>query len=390
MRRTRLQVFLVVAILGSMPCHGQNDVVFGNAPGKGQTCLGNGVGKLTCGGSLPSGVQDLEMGFINRDDHLDVVMAREVSDASERGVVCLGDGFGNFMCNGITVNPLGTYGYYGVALGYVDGDANLDAIFTSCCRETNRVCLGNGNGGFTCSDVSPHRNYGRDVAVGYVDADSHLDAVFATSSENRICLGDGHGSFSCNNVSNSVNETGAVALGLFDGDQNLDVVFGNTSADSNRENRICLGNGQGGFLCSSISSDANYTNGVGLGAINGDSHLDIIFANRNQRNRVCLGNGSGSFACHDVSDEANQSLDVALGYVDGDSNLDAIFANGQESGKTNRICLGNGRGGFTCSVDLNEPYNTVAVAIGDVDTALLFFADGFESGDPAAWHSVRH
>ena len=36
-------------------------------------------------------------------------------------------------------------------------------------------------------------------------------------------------------------------------------------------------------------------------ALNGDNDLDAVFANFNLRNRVCLGNGAGGFTCSDVS-----------------------------------------------------------------------------------------
>ena len=51
-------------------------------------------------------------------------------------------------------------------------------------------------------------------------------------------------------------------------------------------------------------------------------NLDAVFANDPARNRVCLGDGAGGFTCSDVSADTNRSIDVALGDVDGDGNLD--------------------------------------------------------------------
>jgi hypothetical protein len=59
-------------------------------------------------------------------------------------------------------------------------------------------------------------NTSNDVALGFVDGDSNLDAVFANaggSPENRACLGDGSGSFACSGVSTDANTSTAVALG---------------------------------------------------------------------------------------------------------------------------------------------------------------------------------
>jgi hypothetical protein len=52
---------------------------------------------------------------------------------------------------------------------------------------------------------------------------------------------------------------------------------------------------------------------VALGDVNGDGHLDAVFANWGQPNRECLGNGTGGFTCTNVSGDALITTDVALG-----------------------------------------------------------------------------
>ena len=70
-----------------------------------------------------------------------------------------------------------------------------------------------------------------------------------------------------------------------------------------------------------------------------------VFANNFEINRVCLGDGVGGFACSDVGTDTGESYGVALGYVNVDANLDAVFANRKQ---INRVCLGDGAGGFSC------------------------------------------
>ncbi len=205
----------------------------------------------------------------------------------------------------------------GVARGDLDGDGNLDAVFANI-TQSNRVCLGNGTGGFiSCSNVSADTNNSRGVALGFVDGDATLDAVFANSGQpNRVCLGDGAGGFtSCNDVSTDTNNSLGVALGLVDADSDLDAVF----ANNGQPNRVCLGNGDGTFgtpgnECSDVSADTNASLSVALGFVDGDATLDAVFANSGQRNRVCLGDGMGDFtSCNDVSADTNNSRGVALG-----------------------------------------------------------------------------
>jgi putative cell wall-binding protein len=90
-------------------------------------------------------------------------------------------------------------------------------------------------------------------------------------------------------------------------DGDLDAVFAN-----GQNNRVCLGNGLGGFTCSDVSTDTNASSNVAVGDVNRDGDPDAVFANGGQRNRVCLGDGSGGFTCSDVSTDTNDSHGVAL------------------------------------------------------------------------------
>ena len=66
----------------------------------------------------------------------------------------------------------------------------------------NEVCLGNGAGGFVCSEMNGGARSSIDVGLGDVNGDGNLDAVFANSDgTNQVCLGNGAGGFSCSDVS---------------------------------------------------------------------------------------------------------------------------------------------------------------------------------------------
>ncbi|GIW41572.1 MAG: hypothetical protein KatS3mg076_2149 [Candidatus Binatia bacterium] len=183
---------------------------------------------------------------------------------------------------------------------------------------------------------------------------------FNTNTENRLCAGDGLGGFDCADFAPSVSDATDVAVGDVNGDGVSDVVFAVSGAPS----RACLGDGAGGFTCGSIGTDAVPSQGVALGFVDGDSHLDAVFAVSGAANRVCLGDGLGGFGCSDAGAGTEDSVAVALGFVDGDANLDAVFAN---VGGPNTVCLGDGAGGFSCSDVSADVENTSDVALGDVD-----------------------
>ena len=200
--------------------------------------------------------------------------------------------------------------------------ASLNTIFANF-DQPNRTCLGDGTGGFTCSDVSADTDDSSDVALDDVNGDTFLDAVFANTNfdANRVCLGDGTGGFTCSNVSADTNSSFGVALGDVNGDTFLDAVFTNFFDF----NRICLGDGAGGFTCSDVSADINNSSGVALGDVNGDTFLDAVFANFFDSNRVCLGDGADGFTCSDVSADTNDSRGVALGEVDKATVIAAVL-----------------------------------------------------------------
>ena len=206
------------------------------------------------------------------------------------------------------------------------------------------------------------------IWILFLTGDVTRDAVFANLNQpNRVCRGDGSGGFvSCSDVSSDTNSSLGVGLGDVDNDTFLDAVF----ANNGQPNRVCRGDGSGGFVsCSDVSLDTNFSRAVALGDVDGDTFLDAVFANNNQPHRVCRGDGAGGFTCSDVSSDINFSFDVALGDLDGDATLDAVFANAFEP---NRVCRGDGAGGFTCSDVSSDTNSDVGVALGDLngDTSL--------------------
>ena len=66
-----------------------------------------------------------------------------------------------------------------------------------------------------------------------------------------------------------------------------------------------------------------FVSGPALGGLNGDGHLDAVFANLEQINQACLGDGAANFACSNVSADTGPSRNVGLGDVNADGAVDA-------------------------------------------------------------------
>ena len=103
---------------------------------------------------------------------------------------------GGFPDAGITALT-GAHNSYGVALGDLDGDGNLDA-FVANYGQANRIYINNGMGGFpdagitTLPNPSLTADYNFDVALGDLDNDGDLDAfVVQNSTPNDIYINNG-------------------------------------------------------------------------------------------------------------------------------------------------------------------------------------------------------
>ena len=324
--------------VGKVP--GPRDLFFANnnsfSSQEHQLCEGDGEGAFVCRDVFAAtDTRDAVAGDFDEDGHLDVVLAND-----DQNQLCTGDGAGSFTRASIDPGALTT----GVASGDFDEDGHLDVVFSNYSYGSeDTVCLGNGAGGFTCSDVSTAIDASTGVAAGDVDGDGHLDVVFANQNErHRVCLGDGAGTFTCSDVSTDTYATFGVALADFNEDGLDDALF----ANRNQRNRMCLATGGGAFLCGDVDTFARDSFAVVAGDVNGDNHVDAVFGNYGQYDQVCLGDGTGALSCADLSTAySRQSFAATLADLDGDGDLDAAFAN---AGERNLYCENDGTGAFTC------------------------------------------
>ena len=79
-----------------------------------------------------------------------------------------------------------------------------------------------------------------------------------------------------------------------------------------------------------MDSVSNHSTGVALGQLNTeeDCDLDVVFSNYGQENRICFGDGAGGFdSCADIDSETDNSTGVELMYLNDDLHLDVVFSN---------------------------------------------------------------
>ncbi len=252
--------------LADLDGNGTVDAVFSGSVNL--VCVGDGHGAFACAPLATNadgrGGEDVVIADVDRDGTPDLLFA----NTGAANDVCLGDGTGGFTCKPMTGNAAESVA---VATGDLNGDGNVDAVFAnlepvpgSNPPHYDSACLGDGRGGFDCHAVSLETRRSAAVALGDVNHDGKLDAVFANhnQSPNDVCLGDGTGAFTCHQLGADELASSAVVLVDLDGDGNLDAVFASSSPDREERNRICHGDGTGNFTCSNVSDDVTDGSGV--------------------------------------------------------------------------------------------------------------------------------
>ena len=294
--------------------------------------------------------------------------------------VCLGDNGGNFTCR--NVDDESTQGF-GPAVGDMNNDGWPDVVFASLLPGFDRICLNAGVGvngewgGFNCN-VALVDQATLDVALGYVDDDQYLDAVYASPRSeasrltNIVALGDGAGGYKELIFLRDVTvDSRGVALGDVDHNGLVDAVFATSTADPTLpgENQVCLQMAPGTFQCNDMSSETNNSLDVGLEDLNGDDHLDAVFANYGSKNTVCLGDVSGVFDCGErflrFVPIGDMSVGVALNHLNVDGSIDALFANFDEDGN---VCAGDSAGTFICGPSQIGIQKSLTVAMEDMNS----------------------
>jgi len=252
-----------------------------------------------------------------------------------------------------------------IALGDLDGDGDLDAVFSNMHSFGSRVYLSDGHGQFTATEQLLTQD-GHGVDIGDLDADGDLDVVIACNSDRHsstVYFNDGKANFTASpqDLGDSLPSGTGVQLCDIDADGDLDALI----AYYQERNRIYLNDGHGRFTLSGLT----FTNGSNWVDLDGDGDVDNFLREDGVGFKSLLNDGTGHFT--EVWSKADSSLTrggVGLGDIDGDGDNDAVVSYlDQSEHRFSVVWFNDGTGRFTES-DIRLPLTRYArITMGDLN-----------------------
>ncbi len=294
--------------------------------------------------------QSASFGDLDRDGDLDLVV-----NFSEGFEVYLNSGGpqggwkGNFELKG----QVKAAQIRGSALGDLDNDGDLDAIFWSCCTGSTglSVWVNDGAGNLTQVGQLLESAPILQAALGDIDGDQDLDIWIVSEDNNpgkkansasrdtaQIWFNDSHAQFT--ESGQSLETSQAVALDDLDGDGDLDAVSASESGLIS-----WINNGSGYFQPIIQRAGIRSFQSILLKDLDQDNHPDILLSS-GDRAEVWLNAGQGIFERSDQRIDLPGSSAVALGDLDGDGDLDLFCG---YPGDRYRIWWNDGYGRFGLS-----------------------------------------
>jgi len=234
----------------------------------------------------------------------------------------------NFINSGQNLDTLPTFG---VALGDIDGDGDIDA-FTVEAYQNLKVFKNNGSGSYTLNQtITPasgeQDNFG--VYLKDVDNDNDLDAIvipFYNSAGLKIYKNNGVGGFTLFQTVSSNLGCHYAGVEDLDGDGDLDVIMAGWMSSNVS---VFKNNGVGYFTQFSFLTLINFgsSNDIAVGDVDGDGDQDAVVVSSSQGGRVLINNGSGTFTDNGVTlgNTNDNYYTVAAGDMDKDGTVDLVF-----------------------------------------------------------------
>ncbi len=343
-------------VLADFDGDGDLDTLVANLDQENLLYVNDGSGSMSGHPAAPlttdiSNSRGIAVGDIDGDGDLDVFIANSIGQTNDL-YLNLGTNPPSFskVVVGAVVTDVGNSRQ--AEFADFDGDDDLDLYVTNFNDQANFLYINQGGtqggtegtfarhlSGDAATDIES--SYG--LAIGDVDGDEDLDIHVANHSgvvggvgaANWLYLNDGSGTFTKSALglqSVDIQNTLACSFADADADGDLDLFVGNGTAQTNH---LFLNDGSGVFSArklSALTMDRGRTIGSVWGDFDKDGDMDAILANRspNITSELFVNIGGGNFVRQSfgpLSDNVIDTYDVASGDMNGDTFDDLILAN---------------------------------------------------------------
>lgn len=344
------------------------------------------------------GATGVELGDVDGDGFLDVVVARNVSGGFS---VLMGDGSGRFELSSITeTEPRSTI----ARLADLNGDGNLDVVLvgnTSAGALSVYEGRGDGTFGERMSFDIPNAN---EILLEDVTGDGRIDIVATTTSnDGQLVVAPGTGGASIGFEAPILTPIGDIPTRLQVADVNTDGIP-DAVVTSNSPNvvNVLINDGAAGFSPapgSPLAMPTPTARGFVVADLDGDGNEDIAVAAFGGTLLVYLGDGTGGFGAPLASPvTVNVIGSLVAGDFTGDGIADLLGTSTVNDGFV--LLAGLGGGTYADPVFFGSGDGTSELAIGDVNgdltpdaVAINLFADDITvhigTADPTAFTTAR-
>ena len=271
---------------------GLMDAVVGNVMTNTVSIFLNGGNGLQFASTVGSGLnpRGIAVGDWNGDGRADFAAANS-GDATV--TVWLGNGNGTFtVAAGSPITVVGEI--FGMTRGDFNNDGNYDlAIADGAESRSVQILLGGGNGTFSQAVGSPFEIFAvpRNVAVADFNNDGNQDLITDSSGNGYVSLliGNGNGGFTVSDVEIG-NLTIGVAAADVNGDGNQDFLVSDSELNGS-QTKLYLGNGAGGFTASGALGGLSNPSYIAVGDFDSNDFLDLAIIEKGT-NRMASRRGS--------------------------------------------------------------------------------------------------
>jgi len=320
----------------------------------------------------------IALGDVDGDGDIDIVVGNDNYGQANKLYLNNGSEIPFFLVSGKDFIIDQDYNTQAIALGDMDKDGDLDVV-TGNGHQVNKLYLNNGTAdpfdSINGTNIGTDTDNTQAIALGDVDGDGFLDLVAGDSGFSKLYLNNRtvnpFENVAGKNINTDSSNTFAIALGDLNGDGKLDVVIGNRY----EVNKLYLNNDTSDpfneVVGMNIGSEADPTNAIALGDMNGDGYLDVVAGNTSGTSKFYSNNGTAdpfNGVNGDDIGSTNYTLSIALGDVDGDGDLDIFTGNRPQ---LNMLYLNNGSStpfsgisGIAIGTDANQ---TRAIGLADID-----------------------